>query len=238
MRRADRLFSLVAMLQRRRTVTAAALADRLEVSERTVYRDVADLIASGVPIQGEAGIGYRLERGFDLPPLMFSEAEIEAIALGARMVKAFADPALAQAADDVLNKIRRMLPERLAPTLDLTPLYGHHFRREPRIGSTLAQCREAIRLSRKLRLGYADGKSDESTRVIRPLALSFIGHAWLLTAWCELRVAFRNFRLDRIVALELLHDRFAPEPGKRYDDFLALVERPAPGHGTRVVKGD
>src|SRR5512133_633709 len=104
MRRADRLFRLVGFLQRRRTVTAATLADRLEVSERTVYRDIADLIGSGVPIQGEAGIGYRLERGFDLPPLMFNEAEIEAIVLGARMVKAFADPGLAQAAEDVLNK--------------------------------------------------------------------------------------------------------------------------------------
>src|SRR5512142_3297813 len=106
MRRADRLFRLVGFLQRRRTVTAAALAEQLEVSERTVYRDVADLMASGVPIQGEAGMGYRLERGFDLPPLMFSEAEIEAVALGVRVVKAFADPALAAAAEEVLNKVR------------------------------------------------------------------------------------------------------------------------------------
>jgi predicted DNA-binding transcriptional regulator YafY len=224
-RRADRLFRLVGVLQRRRTVTAAALAERLEVSERTVYRDVADLIGSGVPIQGEAGVGYRLERGFDLPPLMFNQAEIEAIVLGARMVKAFADPALAQAADDVLNKIRRVLPDKLAPSLDLTPLYGYHFRREKRVGDYLAQAREAMRLSRKMQLGYADGKKDESTRVIRPLALSFVGHAWILTAWCELRVAFRNFRLDRVAALAMLDERFVPEPGKRYEDFIALMER-------------
>jgi predicted DNA-binding transcriptional regulator YafY len=232
MRRADRLFRLVGLLQRRRTVTAAALAERLEVSERTVYRDIADLVGSGVPIQGEAGVGYRLERGFDLPPLMFSETEIAAIVLGSRMVKAFADPALARGAEDVLNKVRRVLPDKLAPSLDLTPLHGYHFRREKRVSDLLAQAREAIRLSRKMRLDYADGKKAESTRVIRPLALSFVGHAWLLTAWCELRSAFRNFRLDRVTALVALHDRFLPEPGKRYEDFIALMEREPAMRGT------
>ncbi len=225
MRRADRLFRLVGLLQRRRTVTAAALAERLEVSARTVYRDVADLIGSGVPIAGEAGVGYRLERGFDPPPLMFNEGEIEAIVLGSRMVKAFADAALARAAEDVLGKIRRVLPESLAPSVDLTPLYGLHFKRHKQEGEHLAQLRRALRLSRKMRLDYADGKSVDSTRVIRPLALSFIGHAWLLTAWCELRVAFRNFRLDRVRSLAILDQTFAPEPGKRFEDFLALMER-------------
>jgi predicted DNA-binding transcriptional regulator YafY len=223
MRRADRLFRLVGLLQRRRTVTAAALAARLEVSERTVYRDIADLIGSGMPIAGEAGVGYRLEHGFDLPPLMFSEAEIEAIVLGSRMVTAFADPALAQSAEDVLGKIRRVLPDKLAPSVDLTPLYGYHFRREKRVGEYLAELRRAIRLSRKMRLGYADGKRTDSTRVIRPLALSFVGHAWLLTAWCELRMAFRNFRLDRITSLAMLDATFLPEAGKRWEDFLASM---------------
>ena len=223
MRRADRLFRLVGLLQRRRTVTAAALAARLEVSERTVYRDIAALIGSGVPIAGEAGVGYRLEHGFDLPPLMFSEAEIEAIVLGSRMVTAFADPALAQAAEDVLGKIRRVLPDKLAPSVDLTPLYGYHFRREKRVGEYLAELRRAIRLSRKMRLGYADEKRSDSTRVIRPLALSFVGHAWLVTAWCELRSAFRNFRLDRLTSLAMLDTTFAPETGKRWEDFLALM---------------
>lgn len=225
MRRADRLFRLVGLLQRRRTVTAAALAERLEVSERTVYRDIADLMGSGVPVQGEAGVGYRLERGFDLPPLMFNQVEVEAIVLGARMVKAFADPGLAQAAEDVLNKVRQVLPDKLAPSLDLTPLYGLHFRHEKRVGEFLAQAREALRVSRKIQLGYADGKQDQSTRVIRPLALSFLGHAWLLTAWCELRAGFRNFRVDRIVSLTVLDQPFAPEPGKRFDDFLALIQQ-------------
>jgi len=228
MRRADRLFRLVGLLQRRRTVTAAALAARLEVSERTVYRDVAALVGSGVPVTGEAGVGYRLEHGFDLPPLMFSEAEIEAIVLGSRMVTAFADPALAQAAEDVLGKIRRVLPDKLALSLDLTPLYGHDFRRQERVGAYLAELRRAIRLSRKMSLGYADGGRTDSTRVIRPLALSFVGHAWLLTAWCELRVAFRNFRLDRITALTILDATFVPEAGKRWEDFLASMAQLPP----------
>jgi predicted DNA-binding transcriptional regulator YafY len=224
MRRADRLFRLVGLLQRRRITTAAALAERLEVSERTVYRDIASLVGSGVPITGEAGIGYRLERGFDLPPLMFNEAEIAAIVLGSRMVKAFADPELAQAADDVLGKIRRVLPDKLVASVELTPLHGYDFRRQRQVGDYLGQIRQAVRLSRKLRLGYADGKKADSTRVVRPLALSFIGHAWLLTAWCEMREAFRNFRLDRITSLIILDDRFTVEAGKRWEDFLALME--------------
>jgi predicted DNA-binding transcriptional regulator YafY len=225
MRRADRLFRLVGFLQRRRTVTAATLAERLEVSERTVYRDVADLIGSGVPIQGEAGMGYRLERGFDLPPLMFNEAEIEAIVLGARIVKAFADPGLATAADDVLAKIRRVLPDKLAPSLDETPLYGYHFRRQSRVPEHLGRLREALRRSRKVSLGYTDGKKDGTTRIVRPLGLSFIGHAWLLTGWCELRDGFRNFRLDRVTSVAITPESFAPEVGKRFEDFLELMAR-------------
>jgi predicted DNA-binding transcriptional regulator YafY len=224
-RRADRLFRLVGFLQRRRTVTAAALAERLEVSERTVYRDVADLVGSGVPIQGEAGVGYRLERGFDLPPLMFNQAEIEAIVLGARIVKAFADPALATAADDVLDKIRRVLPDKLAPSLDQTPLYGHYFQRHAEVPQHLGRLREALRRSCKVCLGYTDGKKDGTTRVVRPLGLSFVGHAWLLTAWCELRRSFRNFRLDRLTAVTITDQPFTPEPGKRFEDFLDLMAR-------------
>ncbi len=223
MRRADRLFRLVGLLQRRRTTTAARLAERLEVSERTVYRDIADLAASGVPIQGEAGVGYQLARGFDLPPLMFNEAEIEAIVLGARMVKAFADPGLAAAAEDVLGKIRRVLPDKLASSLDDIRLYGHHFGNPGEVGKHLATVRQALRQSHKLALGYKDGKSAETTRMVRPLALSFLGSSWLLTAWCEWRQSFRNFRLDRVVSMEVTAQSFAPEPGKRFEDFLEVV---------------
>ena len=223
MRRADRLFRLVGLLQRRRTTTAADLAARLEVSERTVYRDIADLIGSGVPIQGEAGVGYRLDRGFDLPPLMFNEAEIEAIVLGARIVQAFADPALATAAEDVLGKIRRVLPDKLIPSLDETPLYGYRFGRKSNVAGHLATIREALRQRHKLELEYKDGKDKQSRRIVRPLALSFIGHAWLLTAWCEWRQSFRNFRLDRVVSVKATTQTFATEAGKRFEDFLALM---------------
>lgn len=223
MRRADRLFRLVGLLQRRRTTTAALLAERLEISERTVYRDIADLVGAGVPIQGEAGVGYRLERGFDLPPLMFDEAEIEAIVLGARIVKAFADPALAVAADDVLGKVRRVLPDRLTASLDDTRLYGHRFGRIGEVGDAMAALRLALRQSRKVELHYRDGKAAETTRIVRPLALSFLGHTWLLTAWCETRRSFRNFRLDRLLSARVTAHAFTDEPGKRFDDFLALV---------------
>lgn len=223
MRRADRLFRLVGLLQRRRTTTAARLAEQLEVSERTVYRDIADLIGSGVPLQGEAGVGYRLDRGFDLPPLMFNEAEIEAIVLGARIVKAFADPTLASAAEDVLGKIRRVLPERLASSLDDTRLYGYHFGKQADPAGFLTIVRMALRHSRKLELHYKDGKSAETTRIVRPLALSFLGNGWLLTAWCEWRASFRNFRIDRVVSVEATAQTFAEEPGKRFEDFLTLM---------------
>ena len=113
--------------------------------------------------------------------------------------------------------------DKLAPSVDLTPLYGYHFRREKRVGEYLAELRRAIRLSRKMRLGYADEKRSDSMRVIRPLALSFVGHAWLLTAWCELRSAFRNIRLDRLTTLAMLDTTFAPETGKRWEDFLASL---------------
>jgi len=224
MRRADRLFRLVGLLQRRRVITAATLAERLEVSERTVYRDIADLMGSGVPINGAAGVGYRLEHGFDLPPLMFNEAEIEAIVLGSRLVQAFGDPALGRAAEDVLAKVRRVLPDKLVSRIEGTRLYGHSFQAQTLVAERLAQLREALRVSRKLKLDYDDAKGATTARVLRPLGLFFIGHAWVLTAWCELRTGFRNFRLDRIKAITVLAEPFMPEPGKRIEDFLESVQ--------------
>jgi predicted DNA-binding transcriptional regulator YafY len=227
-RRADRLFRLVGLLQRRRTITAATLAKRLEVSERTVYRDIADLVASGVPIQGEAGIGYRLERGFDLPPLMFTEAEIEAVVLGTRLVEAVSDPELSRAAEDALAKIRASVTPKLLAHLDETRLYGFVFGAHDKIGKSLIALRQALRDSKKLRFSYVDAKEQSSSRTVRPLALSFMGHAWLLTGWCELRGSFRNFRVDRMVALEQTTERFIPEPGKRFEDYLELMAEARP----------
>jgi len=225
MRRADRLFRLVGLLQRRRTITAATLSRKLEVSERTVYRDMADLMASGVPIQGEAGIGYRLERGFDLPPLMFTEAEVEAVVLGTRLVEAVSDPELSRAAGDALAKIRASVTDKLLTHLDQTRLYGVFFGAHDGIGPGMARLRQALRDSRKVRFSYTDSKGQVSLRTVRPLGLSFMGHAWLLSGWCELREEFRNFRVDRIAGTIELLGTFASEPGKRFEDFVRMMEQ-------------
>jgi predicted DNA-binding transcriptional regulator YafY len=206
------------------------LGDRLEVSPRTIYRDIADLMCSGVPITGEAGVGYRLDRGFDLPPLMFTEAEVEAIVLGTRLVSAFSDPQMSRSAEDVLAKVERVLPARLIQHIENTRLYGHSFQAREQNAESMAIIRQALRLSHKIQFQYQDRKGQPSLRQIRPLGLTFLGHAWLLTGWCELRNAFRNFRLDRISELSELTETFAPEVGKRFEDFLAVMEEKYAGH--------
>ena len=220
MRRADRLFEIIQILRRRKLVRARDLAERLEVSERTIYRDIRDLVAGGVPIEGEAGIGYVLRKGFDLPPLMFDEQEIEALVLGARIVESWADARLAEAAANVIAKVEAVIPERLREHMAQTALIAppNHFA-EP-ISVDLAALREAVRTRHKLRFGYLDGAGNATNRTVRPLGLAFYGPVWLLAAWCELRVDFRAFRLDRIVDLEILQQTFHPEPGKTIGDYL------------------
>lgn len=223
MRRADRLFSLLLELRRGRVTTAKRLAERLEVSERTVYRDVADLQASGIPITGEAGVGYQL-RGFDLPPLMFDREEVEAMVLGARVVESWGDGALATAAANAIAKIEAALPRTRAHLVEETRLYvpRHGERRADRL--PLHRLRLAIRERRKVRLTYADGDRRESERTVRPLALAFYPPVWLLIGWCELRLDFRNFRLDRIAACDLPGETFVEEPGRTLADFLRAME--------------
>lgn len=223
MRRADRLFQLIQILRRYRITTAERLAKELEVSERTIYRDIRDLICSGVPIEGEAGVGYRLPKGFDLPPLMFTEEEIEALVWGARVTKGFADFALAKAADNALNKIESVLPDRLRNRVSQTNLFALNFASSEACFETLALIRRALPEKRKLCFSYTRGDGLCSERVVRPLRLSFIAPQWLLTAWCELRGDFRNFRLDRLSRLEVLNDRFSDEPGKTIEDFLERI---------------
>lgn len=222
MRRADRLFQIVQLLRGRRVVTAAELARELEVSPRTVYRDVQDLIASGVPIEGEAGLGYVLPRGFDLPPLMFDEDEIEALVLGARMVEAWGDPALAKRARSVLSKVETVLPERLKPRLAEVALFApvdvppeHALKLEP--------LRRGVNEKRKVRLAYVDASGRTTRRVIRPLCMTFWGTTWLASGWCELRRDFRSFRPDRMAEVELLEATFQDEAGKDLATFLVRV---------------
>jgi predicted DNA-binding transcriptional regulator YafY len=199
MRRADRLFQIVQILRRRRTIaTARQIAEKLAVSERTVYRDVRDLILAGTPIDGEAGVGYRLQPGYDLPPLMFDRDEIQALVLGARIVAQFGDPALARASESILGKVASVLPKDLEPLLADTRLFVPKTGSGARSAAGLAVAREALLARRRLRLTYANGKGEQTERCIRPLGLFFWGKTWTLAAWCEMRSDFRNFRLDRI----------------------------------------
>jgi predicted DNA-binding transcriptional regulator YafY len=220
MRRADRLFEIIQILRRKKTTRAADLAARLEVSERTIYRDIADMVARGVPIDGEAGVGYILRPGFDLPPLMFNENEIEALLLGARIVQSWADPELAAAAAAVMDKVAAVTPDGLRQQLELARLWAPaDHAREP-ITIDQAALRHAIRNQRKIRFTYHDLDGRFSERVVRPLIMAFYGPVWVLAAWCELRKGFRVFRIDRMSAFSTLETKFDAERSKTAQDFL------------------
>jgi predicted DNA-binding transcriptional regulator YafY len=223
MRRADRLFEIVHHLRGRRLTTAAQLAEWLEISERTVYRDIADLQKSGIPIDGEAGVGYRLHPDFDLPPLMFNHNEIEALVIGARMVESWGGPGLAQGARSALSKIATALPKDKRATLDSSRLFSPDFFIDPRKSAQMDQLRVAIDKRRSVQLDYRDMNGQSSQRRVRPLGLFFWGYAWSLGAWCDLRNDFRNFRLDRIEGCVVFDERFADEEGKRLADYLRAM---------------
>ena len=222
MRRADRLFRIVQLLRTRRLTTAAWLARELEVSQRTIYRDVHALGLSGVPIEGEAGVGYRL-RGFDLPPLMFDEREIEALVLGARFVRSWSDPELARAATQALSKVESALPERLRPRLDDISLFAPRYGNEQPVAEQLRPLRAAIVERRRVRFSYRREDGKRSARTVRPVGLFFWGYNWTLVAWCELRDDFRSFRLDRMTSPRRLESGFEPEPGKRLVDYFERI---------------
>ena len=220
MRRADRLFEIIQLLRRKPTVKAREIAAALEVSERTIYRDVRDLMATGVPIEGEAGVGYVLKAGYDLPPLMFKEQEIEALVLGARIVESWADQELAAAATDAIAKIEAVIPQSLRDYMARTALLApdNHFM-EP-LSFDLAGLRRAVRSQLKVHFRYQDVLQKPSERTVRPLSLAYFGPVWVLAAWCELRDDFRTFRLDRIAAFSITGERFKTERGKSLHDFL------------------
>jgi predicted DNA-binding transcriptional regulator YafY len=224
MRRADRLFQILQFMRRRGVTTAAALAEALEVSERTIYRDIRDLVLSGVPLDGAAGVGYRLRKGFDLPPLMFTRTELEALVLGARVVASWADPELARAADAAMARIEAALPEELRTRLN-SRLYAPGFHVPQPVVERLGSIRVAAEEQRKLWLSYQDGDGAGSERIVRPLGLTFWGSTWSVTAWCELRNDFRTFRLDRVLELRALPERFEDEVGKTLDDFFRKIEQ-------------
>ncbi len=223
MRRADRLFRIVQLVRGRRLSTARFLAGRLEVSQRTVYRDIADLVAQGVPIEGEAGVGYRMAAGYDLPPLMFSEREAQALVAAARIASSRVDDALAQDMEAAMAKILAVLPSASRAAAERLALYAPPRRIDAATGERLRQLRGATEQRRVVTFGYEDLRGAASTRRVRPLACVYWGEAWTLAAWCETREAFRNFRIDRIVVLEALDTRFRDEPGKTITDLLRAV---------------
>ena len=243
MRRADRLYRLVELLRGGRLTTARRLAERLEVSERTVYRDIADLMASGVPIEGEAGVGYVMRPGFDLPPLMFTRSEIAALVTGARLVQAWGGRAMAGAASEALAKIAAVVPQQIARAADSVPI--HAFAMSDLDDATrerLDLLDTAIGARTRLSMDYRDASGARTSRPVRPLSLVFWGKVWTLIGWCELRGDFRMFRVDRIGSL-LSAGTFEHEAGRTLEVFYACADhgpqaqaQPAPRGSTSSVE--
>jgi predicted DNA-binding transcriptional regulator YafY len=220
MRRADRLFRLVQFLRARRFATGEQIAREMGVSKRTIYRDVADLQDSGVPIRGEAGVGYRLERGYELPPLTFNGDEIEGLVLGARIVAAWGDPELAAAVASAMTKIEAALPETLRSVLLETPLFAPGVPGAPAMAGEMALMRRAISERRLMRFRYCREDGEWSEREARPLALYFWGRKWTLAAWCELRADYRSFRPDRMRDVTVLEANWDPADGPSLAGYL------------------
>ncbi len=229
MRRAQRLLRLVQILRARRTATAAELADEVGVSTRTIYRSVRDLEDAGVPIEGEAGVGYRLSHRVDLPSMTFTPEELEALVLGVRMVRTWGDPDLADAARLALDRIQGALPGPLARAIDKTVLFSNPVPWKESTPVALKTLREAIARQRVVALHYVDRHDAETTRTIRPLGLYFWGTVWTVAAWCELRAGFRNFRADRVVRAELLDRRFQTDENTDLEAFVVEMRASPPG---------
>lgn len=236
MRRADRLFQIVQHLRGGRLVTARMLGEWLEVSERTIYRDIADLQSTGVPIDGEAGVGYLMREGFELPPLMFTRDEIVALVAGARMVRAFGGAAMARAAEEALVKIGTVLPEAERARIASTEIHTPTWVVSDTDRQTIDALERAVEKRQALRLDYRDEAGRGTEREVRPLGLWFWGKVWTLVAWCELRGDFRAFRIDRIATMESAGRTFKPERGKQLADFYRTLEMRdgAAGNGRAV----
>jgi predicted DNA-binding transcriptional regulator YafY len=220
MRRAERLFRLVNELRARGVSRAEDLAVHFEISVRTVYRDIAHLQASGLPIEGEAGVGYILRPGFDLPAMTFTFEQLDALAMGLSFVEVAGDTALSQAASEVRAKLQSALPDPEQRRLENAPMFAS--RRDGRAAPLAKVVRRAIREAKVLRLRYEDRDGGSSERRVRPLGIWAFTEGWLFAGWCELRGDFRAFRLDRITALEDTGESFRGEPDQSLQAYLAV----------------
>lgn len=230
MRRAERLFQIIQILRRAKApVTAASIAAELEISLRTAYRDVAELLAQRVPIRGEAGVGYALDRGFDMPPLMLTPDEIEAAVLGAQWVMARGDPKLGRAAADLIAKIDAVIPQHLRPFLEDAALSTFRPPLAPADAIDVARLRAWIHSRGKLSVCYCDEEGRETRRVIWPIAIGYFETVRLIAAWCELRQDFRHFRTDRIVEAEFLEDRYPTPRRVLHATWKKQLRRPVRG---------
>jgi predicted DNA-binding transcriptional regulator YafY len=221
MRRGDRLFQIVQLVRGRRLSTGDWLARRLAVSLRTVYRDIADLQAQGVPIDGEAGVGYRMRAGFDLPPLMFTQDEAKALVAAVRIAQPRLDPGLAAGAENALAKVVAVLPSGVRAAAESLAVYAPDVGIDTATRQRLEVLRGAADARRKICIDYLDlNEHRTKQRVLRPLGCFYWSATWTLAAWCELRDDFRSFRVDRIEGLDVQNARFRDEPGKTLADLF------------------
>jgi predicted DNA-binding transcriptional regulator YafY len=231
-RRADRLFQIIQVLRRsRRPVTASQLAAELEVSLRSVYRDVADLIGQRVPIHGETGIGYVLDRDFDMPPVMLTPDELEAAVLGAQWVADRGDAVLARAARDLISKITSVVPEHLRPFIAEPSIGVPRSQALAADGLDMALTRSWIRSGQKIRIRYRDEQLRESERTIWPTMIGYAETVRLLAAWCELRQDFRHFRTDRVLDAKFLQEPSECRPKELRARWRSFMET---GRGIRL----
>ena len=224
MRKAERLFQLITLLRGRRlAVTAKQLAEMLEVSERTIYRDIQALILSGVPIEGEAGIGYLLHKEFELPPLMFSSEELLALLLGSKMAQSWGDKAIAQGAASAMEKITAILPDKLKQTQRQTPFVIPDFFKNEHYAELALLIRQAVAARQRLAFDYIDASQIKTKRTIEPLGLVYWGGKWTIIGYCLLRDAYRQFRLDRIENCHTRPDIFELTDNKNLQHYLSQV---------------
>ncbi len=219
MRRTDRLFDIIQILRDGKLHRAQDIADRLEVSVRTIYRDMDTLVASGVPVEGERGVGYMVREAITLPPLTLTVAELEALNLGMAIVGEAADPELRAAALSLADKVDAVLPTQVVAEADAWKFAVYPFADAARGFTHMPTLRAAIRARQKLRLTYTSKDGAVTTRVVRPLHMEYWGRVWTLTAWCELRADHRVFRVDLIQTAEALPELFVDEPGKTLADY-------------------